>query len=573
MINFNLPKTVGKRYKMIKTAYFKAIWDDNYKMSNRDCLVCTIKDIDTNETITKLFIEPVIDFYVVKEEYRNEIKYPLFSIESHKLQKYTCKYRERDKNILMILGLWETASRIKSNNYKEYLEFLKDNLRKNPYLYSSDTNIEDFYKTDFEMQYGTFEIFPVKSSYFDIEVDISEYMSTVADPQTPINAISYFVEENKIMRCFLLNYPDNQALQDVKNNPISFINEYLTNDLIEDQDVKFEFLWFDRDIDLMRSFWNVVNKEKCDFLTAWNSPYDVKYQLNRAKLLKMDIPSLICPEEIPDEFKRVHYVEDPERFRNTEKYYHRMWDWVDIASETMIVDQMSLYSNLRKRNQLNSYALYNVAKLELGITKVDLSSYGLTIKNAHREDYKRFLQYSIMDTYLLYLLERKNRDLLNLVSLSENTRISKGINVSVVIKNTLDIYFRKKERIIGNTIDYDIWESVPGALVASPDNIKIKSASVFGESKTLIFDNCIDLDAASLYPSIMLTLNVCRNTIKKRYLYLYEKGDPENIVMNGSDFFEALQTEEGSNFTLCKDIFNLPSAESMIKKLNDKLNI
>ena len=239
----------------------------------------------------------------------------------------------------------------------------------------------------------------------------------------------------------------------------------------------------------------------------------------------------------------------------------------------MIVDQMSLYSNLRKRNQLNSYALYNVAKLELGITKVDLSSYGLTIKNAHKEDYKRFLQYSIMDTYLLYLLERKNRDLLNLVSLSENTRISKGINVSVVIKNTLDIYFRKKERIIGNTIDYDIWESVPGALVASPDNIKIKSASVFGESKTLIFDNCIDLDAASLYPSIMLTLNVCRNTIKKRYLYLYEKGNPENIVMNGSDFFEALQTEEGSIFSLCKDIFNLPSAEAMVKKLNDKLNI
>ena len=571
MINFNLDPT--KKWKMIKTVYFKPVWDENYKMTNRDVLICTIKNIDTNQNITKIFIEPEIDFYVVKEEYRQDIHFPLFSIEEEKVEKHTCKYRDRDKYILQIMGLWQTAWQLKKINYKEYLKFINENIRQNPYLYASDTNIEDFYKTEFELIYGSHDIFPLKSSFFDIEVDISQYMSSVADPQTPINAISYFVEETKTMRCYLLNYPDNEAQQDVKNNIPKFIAEYLTNDLIEDQDVQFEFFFFDNDLELMRHFWRQVNVEKCDFLAAWNSPYDMKYEINRSKLLGINIPELMCSPEIHPEFKRLNYIEDPERNRNTDKYFHRMWDWVDVSSETMIVDQMSLYSNLRKRFQLNSYALYNVAKADLGITKVDLSSYGLSIKNAHKEDYKRFLQYSIMDTYLLYLLEKKNQDLVNLVSLSENTRIQKGINVSVLIKNTLNLYFRRHGRIIGNTVDYNIWDAVPGALVASPDNIKIKSAPCFGENQTLIFDNCIDLDAASLYPSIMLTLNVCRNTIKKRYLYLYEGGNSNNVLMNGADFLEALQTEESSIFSLASTIFNLPSFEMMTKRLNEKLNL
>lgn len=570
MINFDLPKN-NKRYKIIKTAYFKPVYDENWKMTNRDFLLCTIKDIDTNQNMVRMFIEPEIDWYMVKEEYQQEIEYPLISIENHKVERHTCKYRERDKDILKSLGIWETAWQIKKINYHEYTQYLKENVKNNPYLYASDINIEDFYKTEFEIQYGSFDIFPLKCSFFDIEVDISEYMSSVSNPQTPINAISYFVDESKIMRCFLLNYPDNKDQLDVKENPIKFISEYCTNDLIDDPEVSFEFLWFDNDVDLMRAFWRTVNNEKCDFLSAWNSPYDMKYQLNRAKLFNIDIPNMMCDSSFHDEFKRINYIEDPDRNRSTEKYFHRMWDWVDISSQTMIVDQMSLYSNLRKRFQLNSYGLYFVAKTDLGITKVDLSSYGLTIKNAHKEDYKRFLQYSIMDTYLLYLLEKKNQDLINLVSLSENTRIQKGINVSILIKNTLDLYFRRENKIIGNTIDYNIWESVPGALVASPDNIKIKSAPCFGENQTLIFDNCIDLDAASLYPSIMLTSNVCKNTIKKRYLYLYEPNHPDEILMSGSDFFEALQTEEGSIISLAKDLFNLPSVEEMVEKFNNQL--
>ena len=74
MINFDLPKN-NKRYKIIKTAYFKPIYDERWKITNRDFLLCIIKDIDTNKNIVRMFIEPKIDWYLVKEEYRNEIKY------------------------------------------------------------------------------------------------------------------------------------------------------------------------------------------------------------------------------------------------------------------------------------------------------------------------------------------------------------------------------------------------------------------------------------------------------------------------------------------------------------------
>lgn len=571
MINFQLPKNSGKKYKMLKTAYFKAIYDQyTYKMIAKDFLLCTIKDIETNTNILKIFPEPMIDFYVVKEEYRNEITYPLISIPKEKVKRYTCKYRDRDKEMLQVIGLWKEASMLKRSNYKSYLDFLAINLRNNPHLYAADINIEDFYKTDFELQYGTQEVFPLRKGFYDIEVDVSEYTSTFSDPETPINFISYMCAENKTMHVFLLEYNDIPAQKEVKMNPLGFIQEYLMNQEIED-DTKFDIRFFEREVDLIRSFYDTLHQEKNDFLTAWNSPFDNQYIINRAKKLGINPVELMCTQDIPDEFKRLIYIEDPDRNRSTEKYFHRMWDWVDVSSYTMYPDALSLYSNLRKRTQQESYSLYNISNVELGISKVDLSSYGLSIRTGFKVDYKRFLQYSIMDTYLLYLLDQKNGDLENLVNISENTRIAKGVNVSIVIKNTLYLHMMRKGEIIGNTIDYGIWESVTGAVVASPDNTNIKSVPVYGERKTFIFDNCIDLDASSLYPSIIFILNVCKNTIKKKYVYIYRTGDPNNILMNGGEFFEALETIEASIFDLGEKIFNLPSFESMVEKLNKKL--
>lgn len=567
MINFNLPK--GPNYKMLKTAYFKPIYDDKFRMTNRDCILCTIKNCDTGETHLRIFPEPEIDFYVTKTFSENA--YPKIFLEKDKLIKHTCLYRDRDKELLRALNLYQRGMELKRTDYMAYREFLEQHVRNSPYLYCADTNIEDYYKTEFEIRYGNPEIIPLKKSYFDIEVDVMEYDSTEADPRTPISAISYYIPETNIFHELLLVYEDNEGQKYVRSNTIDFIQKYLMNAEIKDPDLSFNIQFFENESDLIRYFFNIFHEEKCDFLTAWNSPFDVKYTLGRAVLLGMSIPDLICSPEIPNEFKRVIYNEDPDRNRKSDKYFHRLWDWIDMANYTMIVDQMSLYSNLRKRYQFQSYSLYSITKADLGITKVNLPEYGVTIRNAHVKNYPIFVQYSIMDTYLLHLLEERNNDLGSYISLCKNTRISKGVNISIVIKNILYKDFLLNGKIIGNNITYPIWNNIPGAIVASPDNINIKNIEVFGEKSTLIFDNIIDFDAKAEYPTIMRSWNICKNTVKRRFTTLVSSDNPENIIMTGEDYFKALETLDTSLFDICSNVFDLPSIESLIEDIEEEI--
>lgn len=491
MIDFKLPK--NKKYKMLKTAYFRPLYDDRWCMTNRDFILCTIKNIETNETILKIFPEPEIDYYMVKDF--SSVSYPMLSIESDKVEKHSCLYRDRDKALLTSLGLWKEAYALKKTNYEAYKKFLEQNVRNSPYLYAADTNIEDYYKTQFELQYGTFDSCPLKKSYFDIEVDVSEEDATENDPRGAITVITYFVEEMNTMYAFCLDLPDNEKQQKLKANLYQFLLDYLSEEEMKGNSdpIKFSIDFFNREVDLLRAFFSVFHEAKADYISAWNSPFDVKYIINRAVLLGMDVPKLICSPEIPDEFKRINYLADPDRDRQSSKYFHRLWDWVDAANYTMVVDAMSLYSNLRKRYQLQSYSLYNVSLVELGVTKVNLPFYGLTIRNAHVLDYPRFLQYAITDTFLLYQLESKTDDISRFTAMCENTRISKGVNISIIIKNILYLDFFRNGKVIGNSILYNNWTPIQGAIVASPSNIKIASAKIYGESKTNVYDSVIDL--------------------------------------------------------------------------------
>lgn len=560
MIDFNLPKE--RKYKILKTAYFKPIYNERFQIINRDFLFCTIKDIESNETIIRMFIEPKIDYYIVKNP--KNYKYPKIIVNEDEVIKKECLYRERDKSILKELGLWDRAYALKSTDYTAYREFLNETVRNSPYLYASDTNIEDFYKTEFELQYGSYEKCPLNKSYFDIEVDISEYEATENDAQSPISAISYYVESTKTMYGLLLIYPDNELQKEVMGNVKKFIVENLSNTEIKDTDINFDLRFYKDERQLIRDFFSIFHMVKADTLMAWNSPFDTKYILNRSEILGLDVPRLVCSPEIPDEFKRIFYWADPERESKGVKVFHRLWDWVDMTNYTMIIDQMSLYSNLRKRYQLSSYSLYNVSKVELEITKVDLSSYGLTIRNAHILNYPIFLKYSITDTYLLYLLEKKSSDLNMFIANCDNTRISKGVNISIIIKNILYLEGLRNKQILGNSINYETWNSVPGAIVASPDNIMVKNAVIAGEKNTLVFDNCIDMDASSEYPSIIREWNICKNTIKKRFTAIIRENNPDYVKISGEDLFKGLETLESSLLDISSITFELPNMIDII---------
>ena len=166
----------------------------------------------------------------------------------------------------------------------------------------------------------------------------------------------------------------------------------------------------------------------------------------------------------------------------------------------------------------------------------------------------------------MYLLEKKSSDLNRFIATCDNTRISKGVNISIIIKNILYLEELKNGKILGNSINYDVWNSIPGALVASPDNINMRYTAVANEKRTLVFDNCIDMDASAEYPSIMREWNICKNTIKKRFTIIVNLKDAMDVRISGEDLFKGLQTLDSSLLDICNKVFDLPNMNDIIRE-------
>ena len=229
---------------------------------------------------------------------------------------------------------------------------------------------------------------------------------------------------------------------------------------------------------------------------------------------------------------------------------------------------MSLYSNLRKRSIKRSYKLDAIAEEELEANKVDLHEFGVTIRNAVIKNFKIFLKYSIRDTLLLFKLERKNNDLLQYISLADNTDLRNGTHESMIIRNTFLLRFLETNCVIGNTVDYEVEEKIAGAVVQDPKLVNVKSVEVNG-SKTRIFKNVLDFDAKSLYPSLIMQHYIGKeNHAYKVVSVTDERG---GLIMSGERYNTLLQTLDVSIFDLCHELYGLPNVENVIPDIESKL--
>ena len=298
--------------------------------------------------------------------------------------------------------------------------------------------------------------------------------------------------------------------------------------------------------------------------------------MNRAKLLGMNVVELFCHPDVPQEYHILKYQEDADRkqqtFANNKKkaikHFSRMWDWVIAPGYTCFLDQMSLYSNLRKRSIEKSYKLDFITEKELKIHKVDLHSFGLTIRNAPFKNYKIFLKYSIRDTFLLYKLESKLKDIRSFITLCDNTKLEKGMNVSFVIKNAFFSMFRRNNQVIGNTIDYGVSESINGAIVGDPKLCDSCPVEIDGK-KTQIYKSVIDFDAKSLYPSTMRQFRIGKNSAFTRITHVIDEYG--KYIMSGADYNQMLQVKDVAIIHLCHELYGLPLIDDVLGMLENKL--
>jgi hypothetical protein len=128
--------------------------------------------------------------------------------------------------------------------------------------------------------------------------------------------------------------------------------------------------------------------------------------------------------------------------------------------------------------------------------------------------------YNIVDVLILRVMEIKNRDIFNMVMLSDVSTMDEFHHQSIQLKNSFYVYLDKKGKVpgsVGNALDqpWDHCIDNKGGAVLDPERSfeNIAVPSIFGsEAIGRVARFVLDLDVTSEYPYTLITMNITRET-------------------------------------------------------------
>lgn len=566
----------GSDLTIINTIYHYPVKNEKTGKYKKDYMTVVYKDNTTGEKKHKIIYRPEYTFYKLDKD----PGYNLFFEYIDKLEPVTCKYTDIEKKIAEI-----------TNN----LDFFYDNIRNrnrkaNDQLHTlntilgSDIDIEDYYRLLFDLQYKNDPCLITKA-YFDIEVDTIHMKGDFPIlGECPINAISFINESTNQVFIFLLRNKENSLIQEFENETTKddFYNE-LQNFIIENvggidkakkygvDNLSFNFLFFDDELELIQNFFIIVNKLCPDFLIAWNMAFDVPYIIERLKNIGVDPAQIMSDPTFKEKFAD-YYIDEIHK-----NLYEARGDFYNIACHTVYLDQLIHFASRRKgQSQFPNYKLDTAGSIIAGVKKLDYSHITTQISKLPYLDYKTFVFYNIMDTVVQKCIESKVADIDYIFNkcLMNNTRYAKGHRQTYYLTNRAIREFRKSGYIFGNNVNKYLAEkkSFEGAMVNDPthnsDYAKLKqNGEVFNIAK-----NLDDYDYKSLYPSITRENNLAPNTLISKITIPNKVHKKENNFFNkfydrGGAYIEDLMSENYIEFS--HRWLGLANVKEMIEDLKE----
>ena len=185
--------------------------------------------------------------------------------------------------------------------------------------------------------------------------------------------------------------------------------------------------------------------------------------------------------------------------------------------------KVDLYVWFKKETKLESYKLDRVAEHFLGENKIDLLPVDLFFKmNIDKTKMAECVKYCVQDTLLPLRLTDKRMIFINLIGMANITRvpiewlITRGQQIKVFSQIT---YETRQAGVL-----------VPAWDIKEDSDEKFLGATVLHANKGAYFEAVSGLDFASLYPSIMISCNLCYSTmILPKDLAKYQKIKDLNI--------------------------------------------
>jgi len=410
-----------------------------------------------------------------------------------------------------------TAKSIVNDRYKA----LK--MDKNKVYYDFDFQIDDW------LVFQIKKIIPDEPTYtigfFDIEVHSEDgVFPNERDANYPISTISFVVK--------------NQFYQLVNNELITKnkidknkIHEYIKQNNVSIEN--FHLIHFDNEKDMLIHLAKLFKEFQIDVLTAWNIYFDINYIANRCKRLNIDT-------EIFSPINKPMYPSGKFGFH--------------IIPGIIIADLLELYKSYEKREI--RYTLDYIVEKNLGLNKV---KYEGTLSDLLHNDPNLYIAYSAVDTKLIQQLEAKKGNLELHLMLKDLSWVAYLNSYSTLAQiDGLMYQYAKKEgyALRQRPLQADKSSAFVGAFVREPRKGFIPWV--------------IDLDASSMYPSIMISLNISPETFvgfiqegsnptfMEKFLLTDEVDDEEVTVIldPNKDKFQQPQTIRIKVKDLKKKIYN-----------------
>ena len=242
-------------------------------------------------------------------------------------------------------------------------------------------------------------------------------------------------------------------------------------------DIKF----FNTESELLKSILRYWMDVKPTIVTGWNTNnFDIPYLYNRiSKVLGEEFANALSPIQI------VKYNPNKKMYR--------------IAGVSSL-DYLDLYRKFTYTQQ-SSYRLDHIGTLEVGLGKVE---YEGTLDDLYKNDIDKFIEYNLNDVKIVKALDEKLKliDLAKGVSHLGRIPYEEVYFSSRYIEGAMLVYLRSLNLVAPSklpNVSYDGSDGrFSGAYVKSPEPGR--------------YDWVFDLDLTSMYPSIIMSLNMSPET-------------------------------------------------------------
>ena len=307
---------------------------------------------------------------------------------------------------------------------------------------------------------------------FDIEVEMNSGLPNTKEAQNELTSIAAHDSATKLFEVFVLDKE-----RKIKKNENKFTKD--------GREVSVHI--FDNEKNLLLAFLTYYEEVNPTILTGWNIDFfDIPYLYNRIKN--------VCGEGHAKRLSRIG-----ECFYSP---YRDKWSFGGVS----ILDYINLYKQYNFGLE-SSYTLNHIATKELGRGKVE---YEGSLDDLFQNDLEKFIEYNIVDVDLVVAMDAKLKfiELCRAICHAGYVPYEDYIYSSKWLEGACLSYLKNKGLVATNKP-----KDRKERMQALRDNDEEKFIGAYVKEPIVgKYDWIYDLDLTSLYPSIIMTLNISPET-------------------------------------------------------------